>query len=151
MAGGLLEAIREDFEWTFGDTSSASQVIRQKLLRILQRQCSNRRMLIFIEGLNENEEFIRAFGSEMDRLQFEPITLIVSFTTYSSSRILLDGAGNPTALSVAAGIEKRDIPLFEFGAGNDLMGRSVYRSVYSRRNESCIFSLRENVSSRGSL
>jgi len=125
LGSGLLEAIREDFEWTFGDSSSAFQIIRQKLVRILQGQGKPNRILLFVEGLNENEELIRVFSSEAERLQFPQITLIVSFTTYSASRILRDPAGNLSHISVAAGLEKRDIPLFEFGSANDLMGKSV--------------------------
>lgn len=116
VESGLLDAIREDFEWTFGDSSSAFQVIRRKLGRVLDR--SAKRLLIVVEGLNENQELIKAFASESERLQSENVCLIPSFTTYSADKILLDPAGNPTYSAIATGVQKRDVPVMKVDASN---------------------------------
>ena len=108
---GLLEAIRTDFEWTFNDSSSAVQVTHGKLRRILQ--ASGQSLLIFVEGMNENRDFVRAFNADSERLDSEKIKTVISFTSSSARDILLDQAGNPTFAARDIGVRKADLPILE--------------------------------------
>jgi hypothetical protein len=109
---GLACALKEDFEWTMGDAAPLAHIIRYKLSRILQH--SQKRLLIVVEGLNESQDLIRSLDGDVERLNTPGICVIVSFTTHSAPRILLDGAGNPTYMSRASGICDYGVPLIEF-------------------------------------
>ncbi|KAM3091269.1 type I restriction enzyme HsdR N-terminal domain-containing protein [Phormidesmis sp. 146-35] len=108
---GLLEEIREDFEWIIHDNSAAHQIIH-RLTRIIQRV--GQRLIIFIDGWNEaSQELARAIDKGSERLACDEIQIVISLTNTSANRLLLDDVGNPSYIAEAASIEKSAIPLFE--------------------------------------
>ena len=103
IAGGLLSAIREDFAWTFRDSSETCHVL-QKLSRALT---ASQRLFVFIDGLNEvDESTARLISEECRRLASLQFIFVASTTRVMDSfrRILRDPAGNPTYIADALGI-----------------------------------------------
>ncbi len=111
QTAGLLDAIRADFEWTFNDSGSSAHAVCRKLTRVLEK--AQKKLLIFVEGINENREFVKAFNADSERLQTPRITLIASLTSFSARDILLDDAGNPTFTARSIGMRKDELPILE--------------------------------------
>jgi hypothetical protein len=74
---------------------------------------TQKRLLIFIEGLNENREFVKAFNADSERLQNPLITLILSLTSFSVRDILFDETGNPTYAARSVGVTKNELSILE--------------------------------------
>lgn len=111
QTSGLLDAIRADFEWTFNESGASAHAVCRKLIRVLEK--TNKKLLIFAEGINENREFVRVFNADVERLQNPRITLVASLTSFSARDLLLDDAGNPTYPARAAGVRKDELPILE--------------------------------------
>lgn len=116
QTSGLLEAIRADFEWTFNDSETSAQAVCRKLVRVLDK--TERKLLIFVEGLNENREFVKAFNADAERLHAPRITTVLSLTSFSARDILLDEAGNPTFAARSIGVTKGELPILEVNPSN---------------------------------
>jgi hypothetical protein len=104
--------MRADFECAFHDSSSAHQIIVNKLCRVAARV--KRRILICIDGWNEaSVHAAQQLDRECARLSANNIQIVLSMTTVAASRLLLDGAGNPSAVASAIGAGRASIPLIE--------------------------------------
>jgi len=106
LRAGLLNAIREDFLWTFGDASDPYQATH-KLNRVLGEK---EHLIILVDGLNEIEkEPLRIIDDELRRMSesVSNLTVVLSATSEPSSlvRIARDDAGNPTYLGDALPID----------------------------------------------
>ncbi|CAA9336571.1 MAG: hypothetical protein AVDCRST_MAG68-3396 [uncultured Gemmatimonadetes bacterium] len=113
--GGLLEELREDFEWNFHHGIDTSRVAADRLSRIARS--SGRRLVVFVDGWNEaSTDAARAIDREGERLVDRGVTLVLSMTTVAARRLMLDGTGNVSALARAAGIPAVGIPAIEVGA-----------------------------------
>ncbi len=107
---GLLDEIKEDFEWELGTESSSYQIIHNKLCRIADRV--GKRIIIFIDGWNEaNRQLAYTVDRECERLAKENITVVTSFTNMAASRLLIDPTGNPSHIAEAAYISCGEVEL----------------------------------------
>ncbi|WP_163394763.1 type I restriction enzyme HsdR N-terminal domain-containing protein [Flavobacterium limi] len=89
---GLLNALIDDFQWTFNSNFSIVQ-IAQRLNSILEK--SNQYLVIVIDGWNEMFDTPLRLNEECRRLNSGRIKVVISSTSASLERILYDGAGNP--------------------------------------------------------
>lgn len=109
---GLLHAIQSDFEWIIGDHSSIYTLIHSKLSTILNRTSS--RLFIFIDGWNEaNIELARTIDKECARLGNYNITIILSLTSLSAKRILMNGVGDVSNFANSLALTANDIATIE--------------------------------------
>jgi hypothetical protein len=107
-----MKRFDKDFEESFHDSSSAHQIIANKLQRVLAR--NSQRLLICIDAWNEADlEVARSLGQECARLCSDQVQFVITFTTVAARRLLLDPAGNPTPTALAAGVERKSVPLVE--------------------------------------
>lgn len=96
LKDGLINAIKEDFDWTFNDHMTHNAIIR-RLDNILKEK--NQKLIIFIDGWNEMVENSIRLNEECQRLELKNIQIVLTTTSPSLSRLLKDSAGNPTYIS----------------------------------------------------
>lgn len=89
---GLLYAIQEDFSWSFAQNLSTSQIAR-RLNKILDNFDGN--LLIFVDGWNEMISDALFINDECQKLCNGKIKVILSTTSPSLNRLLIDEADNP--------------------------------------------------------
>jgi len=115
MEGGLLDELRDDFEWTLGDSNSTVQVAR-KLEAVLG---ASREFIVFVDGLNEAEAQIATSISEnCRRLKGLNVSFVISFTNTSADRLLCDHRNNPNFIAEASGVAASAVPLIEISPEN---------------------------------
>lgn len=113
--GGLTKEISEDFEWAFHQSMNSPTLVAERLRRIAA--AVGKRLVIFIDGWNEATcDAALAIDAECARLASNDVTVVVSMTDASASRLLVDRVGNPTAIARAVGIAPGAVPLIESGA-----------------------------------
>lgn len=93
LTSGLIPSLQEDLEWCFGEHMQSVQWIK-RLNSIGERL--NKRIFIFIDGWNEITEKALKINHECQRLELNHIAIVLSTTSPSLKRLLIDEAGNPT-------------------------------------------------------
>ncbi|MCQ9637914.1 type I restriction enzyme HsdR N-terminal domain-containing protein [Chryseobacterium sp. WG14] len=88
---GLLNALVDDFQWSFNSNFSIIQ-IAQRLNSILERR--NQHLVIVIDGWNEMFDTPLRLNEECMRLNSKRIKIVISSTSASLERMLYDSAGN---------------------------------------------------------
>jgi hypothetical protein len=110
---GLLAAIRTDFCAFFNDAGDVHHALR-RLGAVASK--SGERMVVFIDGWNElQHDLAHALDAESASLEDAGIALVLSLTDLASQRLLTDGAGNPTTISEAAGVDARGAARLQMG------------------------------------
>ena len=105
---GLVNAVAEDFEWTFGDATSPVSLVRSKLGAVLRRTGQN--LVVFVDGWNEAvPDLARVIDADGGRLADGNIRVVVSATETAVERLLLDGADNPSCVAGAIGLSAQDV------------------------------------------
>lgn len=103
---GLLLAIKEDFEWCFGNEISISQLLR-KVNSICLKQ--NRQLFIFIDGWDEMAKGAIEINEECKRLNLSNISIVLSLTIPSLDRLLIDSVDNLTYVGEEVGLNQSEI------------------------------------------
>ncbi|WP_430933255.1 type I restriction enzyme HsdR N-terminal domain-containing protein [Saccharicrinis sp. 156] len=105
LRGGLLNTIKEDFNWIQNSDDSPLHIIN-RLERILRD--TNQKLLLFIDGWNElNQDIALQLNEECCRLENRNIKIILSCTSFSVRRLLFDNNSNPEYISDRTGIDKK--------------------------------------------
>lgn len=92
LTSGLIPAIQEDFDWCFGEHMEPAQWIK-RLNAVGERL--GKKIFIFIDGWNEMAEKALEINYECQRLGLNQIVIVLSTTSPSLQRLLVDTAGNP--------------------------------------------------------
>jgi len=108
LKDGLLKEIQEDFQWAFGENISHVQVVA-RLLRVLQNAAEP--LMIVIDGWNEMSNQAILINNEIQRLENKMIKVVLSTTSPSLDRLLIDEADNlsfiATSTKLNASLMKR--------------------------------------------
>lgn len=100
---GLISAIKEDFNWCFGDNLSIIQLI-QKVDKICKK--INKKVYIFIDGWDEMANDALKLNEECKKLFLENVSIVISLTIPSLGRLLIDEADNLTFIGSNSGLSK---------------------------------------------
>ena len=127
LRNGLLEELRDDFQWMTGADFGVHHVVF-RLSRILR--ATQQRLTIFVDGWNEAERITQSLdlNQECTRLSHENITVVLSTTNISLPRLLKDSAGNSTYVADEASLKQSEIHLLA-RRGKQKMNGSVKDNV----------------------
>jgi hypothetical protein len=124
---GLLDDIAEDLGWMTGSGPASPPVVVGRLAAVLRR--AGKRLTLFIDGWNEADvRTARDIDRECERLACTEIQVVVSFTTSSARRLLVD-AGNPSFIADATAIGIAGAGLINV-APEDVAMRAEWNAAY---------------------
>ncbi|NOT93839.1 type I restriction enzyme HsdR N-terminal domain-containing protein [Ferruginibacter sp.] len=119
---GLLNAIKEDFQWVFHDQNDVVHIIQQ-LENIIKKQ--KQKLFIFIDELNEIDQKIALLiSSECERIASEKIVIVLSATSNSLERLLFE-YGNPNFLADQSNITLKEAELLSKKALQNIEDKNV--------------------------
>lgn len=135
----LLKEICNDFEWAFGGSSDAYQLINNRLEKILQS--TSKCLTIFIDGWNEASlEVARNIDFVAERLAKFRIRIVISMTNTAADRLLFDSRGNPSRIADAVSLSVNEISSIELNPGKTFDKWSViYLPSYSREERGAAY------------
>ena len=141
---GLLLAIKEDFEWCFGNEISISQLLK-KVNSICLKQ--DKQLFIFIDGWDEMAKRAIEINEECKRLNLSNISIVLSLTIPSLDRLLVDSVDNLTYVGEEVGLDqsainslskkllkntsdKQIIQIENFNEEESLLARELYKKEF---------------------
>ncbi|WHT39461.1 type I restriction enzyme HsdR N-terminal domain-containing protein [Myroides sp. mNGS23_01] len=94
---GLLYEILEDFQWEFKQEFTAQSIIN-KITKIVKQ--TGKKAILFIDGWNEMSQNAIELNNECKRIDSKEIKIVLSTTSSSLDRLLIDQADNITHIEL---------------------------------------------------